>query len=223
MRIKTLMLLLLTVFAASVASAREVEAADTLSARYVFENAPLEVLDMLRPSTRLDMIDYYVEADSLLTVQNALGGQSRLQQLTGDYLRLAVTPVSTLEIKVLPCGKDFIAMTLYTVGADSIARDTEVRFFDSAMRQLPAAKFLKMPDPRTLFNIKGTDITEADLREWMPFQTMELTTGPGDAPLTATPTTLSTLPQENAARLKEIMTPSLTADWTGSAFRFRRR
>lgn len=222
MRIKTL-LLLLTVFAASAASAREVEAADTLSARHVFENAPLEVLDMLRPSTRLDMIDYYVEADSLLTVQNALGGQSRLQQLTGDYLRLAVTPVSTLEIKVLPCGKDFIAMTLYTVGGDSIARDTEVRFFDSAMRQLPAGKFLKMPAPRKLFNTKGTDITEADLREWMPFQTMELTTGPGDVPLTATPTTLRTLSRENAARLREIMTPSLTADWTGSAFRFRRR
>lgn len=205
----------------SLISAISAFAAEPLTASKFFAEAPLEVLDMLRPSSRLDMLDYHSQADSLVSVPNALGGRSAFEEVADDYIRVAVTPVSTLEIKILPYKKGQIAMTLYTVGGDSIAADTEVRFFDAEMRQLPVEKFLTAPDPKTFFAISGTDITATDLREWMPFQTYTLASGPGSAPLTMTLTTLQSLPQETRARLRNVLASPRTAIWTGSRFKFQ--
>lgn len=215
MRIPLSIITFLAVFASYAA-----ERADSLTASRFFADAPLEVIDMIRPSSRLDMLDYYNQADSLLSVPDALGGKSRLAQVADDYLKVEVSPVSTLEIKVLPYRKSAIYMTLYTVGSDSIARDTKVRFFDDGMRPLATEKFLKAPPTKAFFHNKGSDITDANLEEWMPFQTVVYTTGPGDTPLTATVTTLLTLPEETRGNLSTILTPTLSAPWKGS-FSFR--
>jgi len=197
--------------------------ADTLTARKVFAEAPLEVLDMLRPTTRLDMLDYYTEADSIFAATDALGGKSRLVTVADDYMKVSVTPVSTLEIKILPYKKGFIAMTLYTVGGDSIAKDTEIRFFDSNFKELSADRYLKKLDSKAFFNLKNTDISGKQFCELVPFASVCYTTGPGETPLTATFTTLSVLSQESRKRLQSHLTPSLTATWTGVAYKFRLR
>lgn len=194
---------------------------DSLTTRKVFARAPLEVLDMLRPSVRLDMLDYYTQADSIITVQDALGGKSRFEIVTDDYMKVSVSPVSTLEIKVLPYRNGHIAMTLYTVGGDSIASDTKVDFFDANLNPLPASKFLAAPDPINFFNIKGSGITMNDLKEWMPFQTVAYSADPGDSSLTMTVTTLRTLPKETREKLKAILIPQRKAVWTGSKFKFK--
>ncbi len=196
---------------------------DTLTARKVFAEAPLEVLDMLRPTTRLDMLDYYTEADSIFAATDALGGKSRLVTVADDYMKVSVTPVSTLEIKILPYKKDFIAMTLYTVGGDSIAKDTEIKFFDSNLKELPADRCLKNLDSKSFFSLKNSDISKKDFRELVPFESVLYTTGPGETPLTATFTTLTALSQESRERLKPLLTPSLTGIWTGTAYKFRLR
>lgn len=206
----------------AVVSALTALAGEPLTARKVFAEAPLEMIDMIRPTSRLDMLDWYSQADSIFAAPDALGGKSRIETMTDDYIRVKVSPVSTLEIKILPYKKDFIAMSLYTVGGDSIATDTEVAFYDAALKPLPAGKFFKAPDPMSFFNIKDSDISEAELREWMPFQTVELTTGPGDTPLKASVTILAALPQEVREKLRDVLLPSMSASWTGSGFRFRR-
>ncbi len=121
----------------SVTGLASVDASDSLTASKVFADIPLEVLDLIRPSARLDMIDYYEQADSMLTVQNALGGTSRLEQVAPDYLKVSVTPVSTLEIKLLQSRKSNVIMTLYTTHSD-----TQVAFFGSIFSSLPREKFL---------------------------------------------------------------------------------
>ncbi|MDE6561865.1 MAG: DUF3256 family protein, partial [Muribaculaceae bacterium] len=195
-------LLLTLCLVASAAGHAAVNVADTLTASKVFAEIPLEVLDMLRPSTRLDMLDYYNQADSLLTVQNALGGESRLEQVAPDYIKVSVTPVSTLEIKLLPYKKGQLVMTLYTVsnmesrpsGLRPVS-DTEVKFFDSNLNPLDPAKFLTPPTINTLFNLKNSNLTEQDLLEKIPFPAIAYSTGPGAAPLTATFTSLEALSQ----------------------------
>ncbi len=196
-------------------------AQEPLTAQRVFSDAPLEVLDLLRPSVRLDMLDYYTQVDSIIAVQNALGGKSNLETLTNDYLKVSVTPASSLEIKILPHKKDFIAMTLYTVGGDSIAEDTKVQFFDSNLQPLPADKFLTVPSAESFFNLKGSEITSAELAEWLPFQTFTLGAEPCDNTLTLTLTTLQTLPQETRTRLQPILSPTRRAAWTGTRFKFQ--
>lgn len=191
-----------------------------LTALKVFAEAPIEVIDMLRPSTRLDMLDYYTQADSILTATNALGGESRFLQVAPDYLKVSVTPVSTLEIKILPVGKKQMVMTLYTTGGEDLARDTEVRFFDSQLRPLDRGKILKDPKLTDFFTLRGSDLGEDDLREKIPFTAVVYTTGPGDVPLTAAMTTLEVISQEDRDLLAPLLRPTLAAPWKGS-FKFK--
>lgn len=229
-------LLMVICLATSVAGFAAINKGEPLSASKVFADAPLEVIDMLRPSTRLDMIDYYTQADSLLTVTNALGGESRILEVAPDYMKVSVTPVSTLEIKILPLGKNQIVMTLYTVADDKsqwegdlqtpredddkVLADTEVRFFDQNLKPLDINKYLKSPSLKDFFNLKGSDLTEADLRDKIPFAAIAYTTGPGEAPLTATLTSLSSLSKEDRELLQPLLIPSVSAGWR-SKFLFR--
>ncbi len=204
-------LLLTLCLVTSVTGHASVNASDSLTASKVFADIPLEALDLIRPSARLDMIDYYEQADSLLTVQNALGGESRLEQVAPDYLKVSVTPISTLEIKLLQSGKNKVIMTLYTVWNSGFpAGDTEVRFFDSNLNPLPTEKFLKAPTLKDFFNLKGSSVTEKELQEKLPFTTILYSTGTGDTALTATFTTLEALSQED----RDLLTPLLKGPLT---------
>ena len=208
-------LLLTLCLVASAAGYAGVNENESLTASKVFADVPLEVLDMLRPSTRLDMLDYYNQADSILTVKDALSGQSRLEQLTPDYLKVSITPVSTLEIKILNTGKKQIVMTLYTVGGDGIAKDTDIRFFDSQLRPLDKSKFIKAPTLADFFNLKGSDLTKTELGEKIPFAAVAYSSGPGDAPLTAELTTLDVISEEDRELLTPLMSTTLSAIWKG--------
>ncbi|MDE6478750.1 MAG: DUF3256 family protein, partial [Muribaculaceae bacterium] len=201
--VKTLLMFMCLV--TTVTGYADVKESQPLTASKVFAEIPLEVLDMLRQSTRLDMIDYYSQADSLVTVQDALGGQSRLQQVESDYLKVSVTPVSTLEIKLLPAKKDQIIMTLYTVGNDSLASDTQVKFFDSALKPLSTEKYLKTPVLKDFFTLKNSGLSASEVAEKIPFEAIVYSTGPGDTPLTATLTTLKAISKED----RDLLTPLL--------------
>lgn len=204
---------------ASSATHAAVTARDSITAAGFFAEAPLEVLDILRPSTRLDMLDYYNQADSILEAPDALGGTSRLVTVTPDYLKVQLTPVSTLEIKVLPYRKSKLVMTLYTAGGDDMAKDTDVRFFDSSMRPLDASKILRAPQLEDFFNLKKADFTAAQLKEKVPFVAIVYSSGPGEVPLTASLTTLGVISKEDRDMLEPLLIPLLTADWK-SSFRF---
>lgn len=211
--------MLLTLLLAFCSGAAQNETSGALTASKAFTDIPLEVLDIIRPSTRLDMLDYYNQADSLITVTDALGGESRLETVTEDYIKVALTPVSTLEIKLLPYKKELIVMTLYTTGGDGIAKDTQVSFFDSNLQPVSARKFLMAPDIKRFFDLKGSDITEKELAEEIPFETIEYSTGPSDTPLKAEFTTLSVLSDEIRERLSRVLVPQLSSSWNGQ-FKF---
>lgn len=196
-------------------SAKTGETGDTLTASRVFRYIPLDVLELLRPSTRLDMLDYYEQADSLWQAPNAMEGYSQLQTVTPDYLKVTISPVSTLEIKILPGKKGQIAMTIYTVGSDEVSRDSSVEFFDSALQPLRRGDYLKAPEMKDFFDLKGSDVSLKELREALPFQTVEYSTGPGDTPLTATFTTLLKAPEETRKRLTPLLKAPLRLDWKG--------
>ena len=190
-------------------------AADTLTSLKVFADLPLEVSEMLRQSTRLDMIDYYTQADSLLSATNALGGESRFEVVAPDYLKVAVTPVSTLEVKILKSGKKPVVMTLYTTGDESMARDTDVRFFDAELKPLDTAKFLKAPRLTDFFTLKGSGISEDELRGKVPYMAVEYSLGPESDTLTARLTTLSVISEEDRDLLTDILAPAISAAWKG--------
>lgn len=188
-----------------------------LTALRVFADIPLDVLDMLRPSTRLDMIDYYEHADSLWSAPNALGGNSRFLEVADDYLRVEVTSVSTLEVKILPVKNNKkLVMTLYTIETDDGVKDTGVRFFDESLNPVFDNRLIKSPDLTRFFTLKGSGISEKELRKLIPVVAVWYSTGAGDTPLTAVLTSLEILPQETREKLKPHLIQSLSSSWKGS-------
>lgn len=71
----------------------------TLSALFVA--APLHVLPLLETNARLDLIDLY-EAQMTAEITNRYGGKTQMRALSDTLIALQLTPVSSMELRLLP-------------------------------------------------------------------------------------------------------------------------
>ncbi|MDE7414092.1 MAG: DUF3256 family protein [Muribaculaceae bacterium] len=218
MKILGTMALLVGVVVPSFASR---ELPDTLRARDVFANLPVKTLDILSHNTRLDMLDYY-DLDSIYQARNGMEGVSELVKVSPDYLKVSLTPVSTMEIGMLKPkkGNEPAAVVLYTVGADSQAEDTEVSFFDSDLKELPREKYLEYPDVLDFFNTNDKNIKEL-IEDLVPFPTMRLTFLNGAEKLQGVLTVGEFMGEENFDKIKSYLKPDLTFVWDGKKYKLR--
>ena len=107
-----------------------------LTARQAFEEVNVPALDLLTPTMRGDLLAYH-DAGTPREVVNAMGGMSSLEQpVTDSYVSCIITPVSKATIKVLPCGKEDVAMLIYTIAGEGQAADSQLMFFDPKMKEL---------------------------------------------------------------------------------------
>lgn len=208
------LLLLIALICTSVAAgARVVEAQDTLTARTAFEDLPSQYLELLPRSTRLDMLDYF-EADSVYRATNVLQGKSWIEQLTPTYIRVRITDVSTLQLKVLPGKRQIVAMS-YTISGP--ASDSELRFFDSRMQPLPTDKVMRLPRLADFIDrqrLKQAGISQSELQQMIPFPAVVYTLSPDSDTLTATLRIDDLMGQESAARLSPALKQHLIYRWT---------
>lgn len=214
---------LLAMSAALPMAAKEPEQGDTISVRRAFLEMPETLLDIVNRRTRSDMLIYY-DADSLWKAPNAVEGISVLEKVTPDYLALKITDVSRMAIKVLPYGKkgSEIVAAAYTITTPDSVADTELRFFDSRMRQLPTYTYLQAPEMKDFFSVpKGAKISLKDIDNIVPFPTVEYTLHPGSGELTARMTSLGTLSKENRTLVEPYLRKELTYEWDGKKFRFK--
>lgn len=209
--------------AALIAALSFVVSTYALTAREAFADLPISVLDLLKRSTRLDMLDYY-DVDSLWVAPNVMEGTARLDTVTDDYLRVRITPVSRLQIKVLEDTKSRkpLVMTIYTVGTENDAPDSDVRFFDEKLRPLRADRYFRMPDIRT-FLLRDGAITPKEAGELIPFPTVKLTTGPGTPVLKGRLTLGDHMPRESYDKVLPLIRKDMTWSWTGSKWKLDRK
>lgn len=190
-------------------------AADTLTARDVFVDFPVSTLDLLSRSMRLDMLDYY-DADSIYNVKNAMSGESHLEKVSPSYLKVVLTAVSTLEIKLLPYKGKHLVMSIYTVGSENQAPDSDVRFFDEKLNPLDRKKFLKTPSLKDFFRLGGeNDMTEKELKAMVPFTTIEYDANPDADAMTARLTVGCFLDRDSRERLARLEKAPLGLAWNG--------
>ncbi|MDE6391677.1 MAG: DUF3256 family protein [Muribaculaceae bacterium] len=213
----------LTTAAALMAAAEPPAAADAAPDRITASDAlvkmPAQTLDILSTSMRLDLLDYY-RADSIYRVPNVMEGFSWLHRpLTDDYAKVQVTPVTTLTLKVLPWKKKQIVMSVYTIGDSLQAADSDIRFYDSSMRELDPARFIRLVTTEDFIESEGTDRrTRKELAGMIPFPTVEYTIGPDSLELRATLTSGTYLGKEEAEKLLPHLRKERTYRWTGSRF-----
>ena len=220
---KKLFILFMTVLSLTAAlptAAKSVVGPDTISARRAFAEMPATVLDLLPRTTRLDMLDFF-DVDSIYKAVNALEGISYLETVTPDYLKVSITPVSTMQFKILKDKKgNDIVMTIYTVGGGREAKDSDIRFYNTGMIELDRTKFLKLPDLKDFFEIpRDSKTSMKEIEEIVPFATMEFNASPGSDLVTGTLTVGQFMSREDFDLIKSLERPQVTLRWNGKSLR----
>lgn len=191
-----------------------------LTAQEAFVNLPLPVLEIINRSSRLDMLDYYA-VDSIHPVPNAMGGLSALVRVTPTYLKVRITPVSTLQIKLLPYRDSQIIATSYTVGDSIQAKDSEINFFDTAFNRLDTSRFYQAPE---IDDFAGASKQKAsrDARKALqeiPFLPMELRFFPDKGAMRVYLTADKTLTEEELKKVGNLLSTPLNYIWDGKKFK----
>ena len=188
----------------------------SITASEAFVRMPATTLDLLNSSMRRDMLDY-LKADSVYNVMNTMEGFSHLNApLTDNYLQVQVTPVSRFTVKILPAKKGNIVMTLYTVGDADSATDSELRFYDDSLNELPRDKFIKLASTDDFLDLKGVDgKTRKELRSIVPFPTVDYTVSPDGNTMKAELTVGEFIGKEDMERLAPYLHRERTYIWNG--------
>lgn len=183
----------------------------------VFINLPDSILGVLRPSQRMDMIDYY-HAGSDRQTRNSLHGFSHIEALTNTYMKVRLTDVSTLEIKTMPSRKyNEIAVLIYTV--DGPASDSEIFFFDNSMNKLKADKIFSIPHLHDFFKIpKGCITTMKEIEEMIPFLSVVYTLSSDSDNISGRLTSGEYISIDDYNIIKLFLTPKIIWTWNGSRF-----
>lgn len=196
----------------------EKEVPDSVTAGDVFVNLPLKTLDILKKSTRLDMLDYYA-ADSIYKAVNGMEGISELVKVTPKFLDVRITPVTTMQIGVFEKSgkKSPVAIVAYTIESERQAADTDITFLDRDMNELPREKYLEYPDIIDFFNVHEKSDKEM-IEDLVPFPTIKFTMNPVNKDLTAVLTVGEFMGRENYDKIKPLMKPSLLFRWNGKKY-----
>lgn len=210
------LILLATLLTPELSLAKETTDAK-MTASEAFAAMPLSVLDMVDKSRRLDMLDYYA-VDSIAKVPNTMEGVSYLEKVTPDYLKVCLTPVSTMTIKILPSKKGDIVMVAYTVGSSEQAYDTDLKFYDSSFNELKRDKFIRDAELYQYFNLPDKE-ARAEIESAITFPTVRYVPDVNGTGLTAELTVGKFLSLDGRKLLKKYIKPmGLRYSWDGSKF-----
>lgn len=192
-----------------------------LTARQAFEEVDVPALDLLTPTMRGDLLAYH-DAGASREVVNALGGMSSLEQpLTDTYLNCIITPVSKATVKVLPRGKEVVAMLIYTIAGEGQAADSQLMFFDPEMKELRQEKFIKLASIDDFIETphdRDGALLKKELLGLIPFPTVEYVASPDNDGLTARLTVADYMGAEDLHRLKPYLRPEVKYSWNGKKF-----
>lgn len=192
---------------------------DTVTASDAFVAMPAQTLDLLTRSMRLDMLEYW-KIDSIAEIANTMEGFSHLcRPVTDDWLKVQVTPVTTLTIRMLPTRKGRIAATVYTIGDSLQAADSEIRFYDAEMNELKRDRFIKTPSSEDFFDFKRVDHKlRKKLLSLVPFPTVEYTLSPDGTDLKARLTVGKYMGREDLEKITPYLRRDRVYHWTGSKY-----
>ena len=200
-------------------SKKEEVKSETFTARKVFENLSSTYLEAIPKSTRLDMLDYW-DADSIYKAVNVLEGLSWIESLSDNYMRLRISPVSTLQIKILPVKKGEIALTIYTVGDEAQSEDSFLKFFDQDLKELPTEKYFKSPEIKDFFEIpKGSYTKMKEIEQMIPFPTIAYDASPENNDLKARLTVERYMNQDDWNIAKLFALPYVILEWKGDKYK----
>ena len=192
------------------------------SVKDAFIAFPASYLGILPTDSRLDMIDYAEMGKLRHAVRNAYYGESWIETYSPGYMKVHITDVSSLRIRMLKDhkGKN-IVMAIYTVDGTGVIPDSEILFFDDGMRQLRTEKYFRLPDTKSFWNIPDDRERAKELKQTLaeaPFYAVAYTIEPEEDLLTGNVASISYLSDEQKSRLDPLMVRTLRFRWNGKRF-----
>ena len=179
--------------------------------RTLFLEAPENIFPLISKSYRADMVDY-IDVGMTAKVTNRLDGTSVLEELGGDYLRLAATSSSSMQAKLLPVRGDTVICVIRSVKAE--VTDSRIFFYDMEWNLIEDGGMFAPPAIRDFF------VSDADAEEWADacdIYLVSLTLSAGDNTLVAEYTMPSYMNVDDAEKIKPLLR-KLVYRWNGERF-----
>lgn len=190
---------------------------------------PDSAMDLLNVGERMDMVDRYkAGTDRNDTTVRVL--VNRIDTIAGDYMKVRLTRVSDVQLKLLPLGKGKGQMlaVVYTIGSDRTAGDSRISFYQvqgdtlAAMRQ---KKIFRSPDVKDFFSLpKDAELSMSEIETLVPFPTVVYTFSPDDADntLTARLTVGEYMVPDDYKEIKRYERDALPYFWNGKEFKLKK-
>ena len=138
--------------------------------REVFESMPDSLQALLTRNNRMDMLDF-LDSKMEAKVTNRLEGQSVMDTLTADYLKITLTRNTVLEMKLIERGEEKVVAVLHTTAGP--VKDSFLQFYTAGWKE--AANLMEMP-PFSAFEQKDRkELTEEQIQLLEALADMQLT------------------------------------------------
>ena len=186
-----------------------------VTAEKAFTVAPDDVMLLLGPSVRLDMLDYF-HAGSSKQSANATGGRCRIIEEKPYSLTVQASDSTVFQIFVLnPMEERPVLGVIETVATP--VRDSVIRLYNYRWEPLPKSPFTP-PSLRTwlIDDCKGA-LAKAEAQ--IPFMLAEYAYNPDTATLTVTPTTGDFFSASERPEALANIRPQLKYYWNGKNFK----
>lgn len=207
----------------AVGAPEEVVTADTIApatAPEAFIDFDINVMEILDKGNRMAMVERYKAGRDPIG-QNSHEGTSRIDTLTDDYVRATISPASRIQIKRLTGKKgETLFMTIYTIGGEDAAADSDIRFWNSSLKELPRKQYFRIPEIRDFFEIpRGCATTYKEIEGMIPFPTVTYEAAPGTDNITARQTAGKYINLDDWNIIKIFEKPEgIKYEWTGKRY-----
>ncbi len=189
-------------------------------AKTLFVNMPDSLSPLLTAVNRADCIDF-LESKMRAQVDNRFDGKSEMTALGADFISIQLSPQTTWQMKLLPVN-DSTRIICTVATACAPVCDSDVRFYTSDWKELPAASFLQLPSMESFLSIPDSANTE-DLAHTLLKADMLLrkaTLANNTAQLSFQFTTPEYMGEDATNRLKPFLHSPLVYIWSAVAQRF---
>lgn len=186
----------------------------------VFIAMPDSIAPLLTKVNKEDCVDF-LDSNMKAEVTNRFGGKSEMKVLTDDYMFMQTTPISTLEMKLLPMN-DSTKVICMVKTVSTPACDSQIHFYTSDWsKKLNAKDFLQLPSADAFF-LPNDSVTEESvlIKKKLDMHLMKAVLSKEDTSLSFIYTTPDYLNKEDREKLLPYLRKEpIVFQWQESKFR----
>lgn len=179
-----------------------------------FKSAPSSVFPLLDKDTRLDMLDYYSNGMSTPS-KNELGGNSRIDSLTDDFMHIDMTAASDVQLARLSGGKSDLVLVISTI--ETPAPDSRLAVYSADWTKNLTDKAFNPPAMKDWLTSEGRKHS-GEVLSAVPFMIVGYSYDPSSKTLTLTNNIKSFIGEDVYKNIAPALTDTITYIWNGSKF-----